>query len=67
MSDSQHQSQPELCDLPPQHAYALARSDDLLFLQAWEQGHLPLVGATVRVRQICRALAAPSRAGVPGP
>ena len=67
MTDSQQQTQPEPCNLASRHAYALARSDDLRFLQAWEQGLLPAVGATVRVRQIRRALVAPMQTRVTGP
>ncbi|MDP9094979.1 MAG: hypothetical protein M3N26_00240 [Pseudomonadota bacterium] len=39
-------------------AEAVAREDDLRFLQAWEHGLVAPVAATVRVRQIRRALAA---------
>lgn len=51
--------------MPSQRAYNLNRADDLHFLQAWEQGLLPVVGATVRVRQIRRALAVSPQADMP--
>ena len=46
---------PCACDGRAQQAYDLALMDDLRFLQAWETGQVPLVGATVRIRQIRRA------------
>lgn len=64
---SQQQNQPKAWDMPSQRAYDLDRADDLRFLQAWEQGLLPVSGATVRVRQIRRALAAPTGAVMPKP
>ncbi len=67
MKDCQQHDQPRTCGTPSQRAYDLARADDLRFLQAWEQGLFPVVGATVRVRQIRRALAVPPRAGTPEP
>ncbi len=66
MGNSQQRNQPGPFNAPPQHAYDLARADDLRLLQAWEQGLLPVLGATVRARQIRRALALPE-AGTPKP
>jgi len=65
MEDSQRNVRPEQGDTPSQRAYDRAHADDLRFLRAWEQGLFPMAGATVRVRQIRRALAAPPRAGMP--
>ena len=67
MSSSQQQDQSGALNMPSQRAYDLARADDLRFLQAWEQGVLPVVSATARVRQIRRALATPPLGGVPKP
>ena len=57
MGNGQHDDQPGAYIAQSQQAYALARADDLQFLQAWERGLVPLVGAAVRVRQIRRVLA----------
>ena len=57
MSNGQHDDPPGTRIAQSQQAYALAYADDLRFLQAWERGLVPLVGAAVRVRQIRRALA----------
>lgn len=57
MSNGQHDDQPGACIAQSQQAYALTRADDLWFLQAWERGLVPPVGAAVRVRQIRRTLA----------
>ena len=62
MSNGQHDDQPGAHIAPNQQAYALGRADDLQFLQAWERGLVPLVGAAVRVRQIRRILATPPQA-----
>ncbi len=62
MSSSQHDGQPGGHIAQYQQAYALGRADDLQFLQAWERGLVPLVGAAVRIRQIRRALATPPQA-----
>jgi hypothetical protein len=37
------------------HDYVEAVIEDLRFLQAWERGDVPLLGAILRVRQIRRA------------
>ena len=47
------------------NAYQHARADDVRFLQQWEQGLLPLIGTTARVRQIRRVLAASPELGTP--
>ena len=57
MSNGQHNDQTGARSAQSQHAHAPGRADDLQFLQAWERGLVPLVGAAVRVRQIRRVLA----------
>lgn len=54
---------PCACDRRTQQAYDLALMDDLRFLQAWEKGQVPVVGATVRIRQIRRATLQHAAAG----